>query len=186
VIRIDYLNYKVVRASDQKSFTLNGSQQLKNESGGTWLDLLVYNKPLVNSITGTNLQVTFADNKTAVYNVNRRATYTFPNGVITAKLEGIGTNGTLSNLENYGTTRNGDSFTSQVSTPIIWNATCGGAVIQGAVNISNTSKSYTVSILYGVDANGNIQAVGANQCPYGWKFSWPGISGINSKVFPYK
>jgi hypothetical protein len=186
VIKIEYLNYKVVRASDQRSFTLNGVQQLKNESGGNWVDLLFSNQTLVTSITGSNLQVTFSDGKTAVYNVNRKATYTLPGGILTAKLEGIGSSNGLNNLENFGTTRNGDAFTSQVSTPIVWNLTCGGAVIQGAVSITNTTKNFTVSFLYGVDQNGNPQTVGANQCPYGWKFEWPGVNGANSKVFGYK
>jgi hypothetical protein len=184
-VKVDYLNYKVVRASDQRFFVLNGTQNVKNESGGTWLDLLL-GQTLVTSVSGTNLQVTFTDGKSAVYNVNRRASYSVPNGVLTAKLEGIGSNGSTGSLENFGTTRNGESFTSQVTTPIIWNATCGGAVIQGGVTITNTSKNYSVSFMYGVDSNGNAQVVGANQCPFGWKFTWPGLSGTNTKVIPYK
>ncbi len=184
-VKVEYLGYKVIRASDQRFFILNGTQLVKNESGGTWIDLLL-GQTLVTSVSGTNLQVTFTDGKTATYNVNRKATYSVPNGILTAKLEGIGNNGSTSSLENYGTTRNGDSFTSQVTTPIIWNATCGGAVIQGGVTVTNTSKNYSVSFLYGVDANGNPQTVGANQCPYGWAFTWPGIKGTNTKVIPYK
>jgi len=185
-IKVDYLNYKVLRASDQRFYILNGSQMVTNLSGGTWLNLLA-GQTLVISVTGTNLNVTFTDGKTAVYNVNRKATYSAPNGIVTAKLEGIGTSGSAGSLENFGTTRNGDSFTSQVVTPIIWNATCGGAVIQGDVAITNVTKNYSVSFLYGVDVNGNVQTVGQNQCPYGWKFTWPSASGgTNTHVFAYQ
>ena len=185
VIKIDYINYKIVRASDQKSIMLNGTQNLTNVSGGTWVELVLFNQSIVNSVTGTNLQATFEDNKTAVYNINRKITYTFPNSILTIKAEGIGSNGILNDLENYGTARNGDVFTSQVTVPIIWNATCGGAVLQGAVTVSNVTKSYDLKFLYGVDVNGNVQTVGANACPYGWKIQWTANGISNSKVLGY-
>jgi hypothetical protein len=184
-IKIEYLNYKIVRASDQKSIQLNGTQYLTNVSGGTWVELVLNNQTLVNTVTGSNLQVTFEDNKTAVYNINRKVSYTFPNGILTAKAEGIGTNGTLSNLENYGTGRNGNIFTSQVTTPIVWNVTCGGAVIEGAVTVTNVTQNFNLKFQYGVDVNGNIQVVGANACPYGWKIEWNANGKSNSKVFGY-
>lgn len=191
VIKVEYLNYKVVRASDQKWIELNGTQLLTNVSGGNWFHLLfVANTTLVNTVTGTNLNVKFHDGKTAVYNINRKITYTypggtFPNGVLTAKAEGIGSSGSLNNLENYGTARNGDVFTSQVTTPIIWNATCGGAVLQGVVNVNNVTKNASLKFTYGVDTNGNPVSVGANQCPYGWKLEWTASGNSFSKVFGY-
>ncbi|PBQ34444.1 hypothetical protein CNR22_22575 [Sphingobacteriaceae bacterium] len=190
IIKIDYVNYKITRASDQRSIMFNGTQNLTNVSGGTWLNLvLVTNYSLVNSITGTNLNVKFEDGKTAVYNINRKITYTypgtFPNGILTIKAEGIGSNGSLTNLENYGTARNGDVFTSQVTTPIVWNVTCGGAVLQGAVSLTDVTKNYNLKFIYGVDANGNIQTVGANSCPYGWKLEWTANAATQSKVFGY-
>ena len=185
ILKVDYINYKIVRASDQKSIMLNGTQNLINVSGGTWVQLVLLNQTLVNTVTGTNLQVTFEDNKTAVYNFNRKLTYTFPNGILTAKAEGIGSNGTVNNLENYGIARNGDVFTSQVTTPIIWNATCGGAVLQGAVTLKDVTKSMELQFIYGVDVNGNPQTVGPNACPYGWKLVWTANSSSNSKVFGY-
>lgn len=190
VIKVEYINYKITRASDQRSIMLNGVQNLTNVSGGNWVNLLLTaNYSLINTVTGTNLNVKFEDGKTAVYNINRKITYTypgtFPNGILTVKAEGIGSSGTVTNLENYGTARNGDIFTSQVTTPIMWNVTCGGAVLQGAVTLNDVTKSYTLKFLYGVDVNGNIQTVGANSCPYGWKLEWSANGSSNSKVFGY-
>jgi hypothetical protein len=184
-IKIEYINYKIVRASDQTSIMLNGTQILTNVSGGTWVNLVLLNQTIVNTITGTNLQVTFEDNKTATYNINRRMTYTYPGSILTCKAEGIGNSGTLTNLENYGTTRDGEGFTSQVTTPIVWNATCGGAVIQGAVDVKVVTKSFDLKFMYGVDASGNIQTVGANACPYGWKLQWTLNGNTISKVIGY-
>lgn len=190
VIKIDYVNYKITRASDQRSIMFNGTQNLTNVSGGNWLNLiLVTNYQLVNTITGTNLNVKFEDGKTAIYNINRKITYTypgtFPNGILTLKAEGIGNNGITNSLENYGTARNGDTFTSQVTTPIVWNVTCGGAVLQGVVSVTDVTKNYNLKFTYGVDANGTIQTVGPNACPYGWKLEWTANAATQSKVFGY-
>jgi hypothetical protein len=188
VIKIEYLNYKITRASDQKSMLLNGVQNLTNVSGGNWFTLLTSptQTNIVLTITGTNLSVTWQDNKTATYNINRRITYSRAGTIISAKGEGIGTSNNLNDLENYGTTRDGDAFTSQVTTPVIWNTTCGGgAPLQGAVNIKVSSKNFDLKFLYGVDVNGNTVAVGSNQCPYGWKLEWTANGATSSKVIGY-
>ncbi len=185
VIKIEYLNYKIARASDQKSILLNGIQYLTNMSGGTWINLVLGTPSLVTTVTGTNLNVTFEDNKTAVYNINRKMTYTYPGTILTCKAEGLGTNGTINNLENFGTTRNNEPFTSEVTTPIIWNTTCGGAVIQGAVNVKVAAKGFDLKFTYGVDPSGNPVTVTANNCPYGWKLEWTLAGKTNSKVIGY-
>ncbi len=187
-IRVDYNSYKITRASDQASILLNGTQFYTNTSGGNWWTLLVVQTQtaLVASVTGTNLNVTFQDNKTAVFNINRKLTWSLNGSVISLKAEGIGTNGTLNNLENFGTTREGEAFTSQVTTPIIWNTTCGsGAPLQGQVNIKVASKNFDLNCQYGVDASGNSITVGANQCPYGWKYTWTANAATKTKVTKY-
>jgi hypothetical protein len=188
VLQVDYLSYKITRASDSKSVQFNGTQLLTNETGGSWWELLILKtqSSLATSVTGTNLNVLFEDGKTAVYNINRRFTYTFPNNILTCTGEGIGSSNNLSSLENYGTTRDGDAFTSQVSTPIVWNFTCGWwAPIQGEAVIKVDSKDFSLDCTFGVDASGNPVSVGANQCPYGWKVEWSYKNKTSKKIFGY-
>ncbi len=188
VLQVDYLTYKVVRASDNKSVELNGTQLLTNTTGGTWWELLILKTQasLGTTVTGSNLNITFDGGKTAVYNINRRFTYTYPNNLLTCTGEGIGSDNGLSSLENYGTTRDGDAFTSQVSTPIVWNLTCGWwAPIQGKATVKVDSKEFSLDCLFGVDAAGNAVTVGANQCPYGWKVEWKYKSKTSKKIFGY-
>lgn len=188
VLQVDYLSYKITRASDSKSVQFNGTQLLTNETGGSWWELLILKtqSSLATSVTGTNLNVLFEDGKTAVYNINRRFTYTFPNNILTCTGEGIGSSNSLSSLENYGTTRDGDAFTSQVSTPIVWNFTCGWwAPIQGEAVIKVDSKDFSLDCTFGVDASGNPISVGANQCPYGWKVEWSYKNKTSKKIFGY-
>lgn len=187
VLKVEFLSYKVTRASDGKSVKLDGVQYVKNETGGGWWELIVMGQSsIASSVTGTNLNVTFEDGKTAVYNINRRITYTFPSNNLTCKAEGIGSSDGLSNLENYGTTRDGDSFTSQVVTPIVWNMTCGWfAPLQGEVDVKVKDRDFTLKGTFGVDNGGNPVTVGSNACPYGWKIEWTYKSKTNKKIFGY-
>ena len=188
VLQVDFLAYKVTRASDGKSVELNGTQYITNETGGTWWELLIIKTQpsLASSVTGTNLNVTFDGTSSAVYNINRRFTYTIPGNILTCTGEGIGTSAGLSSLENYGTTREGDAFTSQVTTPIVWNWTCGPwAPVQGEVNIKVDGKDFALKALFSVDAAGNAVSASAGSCPYGWKVEWTYKKKTNKKVFGY-
>ncbi len=188
VIKVEYLNFKVTRASDGKFVELNGIQNLTNVTGGTWWELLITKTQtsLASSITGSNLNVTFDDGKTAVYNINRKFTYSIPNNILTCTGEGIGSQDGMSTLENYGTTRDGDAFTSNVTTPIVWNLTCGAwAPIQGNVEIKVDEKEFTLKCTFGVDKSGNVVDVGANACPYGWKIEWTYKKKTNKKIIGY-
>ncbi|MES2681708.1 MAG: hypothetical protein V4635_17565 [Bacteroidota bacterium] len=187
-LKVEYLAYKITRASDGKSMEFNGTQTITNETGGSWWELLITKTQpsFVTSIRGTDLKVTFDDGKTASYNINRRFTYTVPGGIITCTGEGIGSLNGITKLENYGLTRDGDEFTSQVTTPIVWNMTCGPwAPFTGEVNIKMDNKSFDVKCLFGVDAGGNGFDVGPNSCPYGWKVEWKYKKKTGKKIIPY-
>ena len=187
VMKVEYLAYRVTRASDGQYIELNGTQMLTNISGGTWWELFIGTQPnLSSSVTGTNLSVNFNGTGTASYNINRKFTYTWSNLVLTCTGEGIGTSGGLNNLENYGTTRDGDPFTSQVTTPIVWNSTCGwGAPLSGQLLINVPSKHVVLDCVFGVNSSGTPIAVGSNQCPYGWNLSWTYGPSSDSKVVAY-
>lgn len=189
VLKIDYMNYQITRASDGYSILFNGTQYITNVSGGTWFELLFMGQAnLVHTVTGNNLNVSFNGTGTAIYNINRRFTYTYNSTsyVITCTGEGIGSSNGVNNLENYGTTRDGDAFTSEVLTPVVWNTTCGAwAPIQGQVKIKVDSKDFALDCLFGTDASGNAVSVGSNQCPYGWKVEWKYKNKTKNKVIGY-
>jgi hypothetical protein len=188
VLQVDYLAYKITGPSDGKSVQFDGTQLLTNVTGDGWWELLITKtkSSIATSVTGTNLNVLFDDGKAAVYNINRKFTYTYVSNILTCTGEGIGSADGLSSLENYGTTRDGDAFTSQVSTPIVWNLTCGWwAPIQGEAVIKVDSKDFSLDCKFGVDATGNSVSVGPNQCPYGWKVEWTYKNKTSKKIFAY-
>ncbi|MES2512588.1 MAG: hypothetical protein V4580_00535 [Bacteroidota bacterium] len=187
VMKVEYLTYRVTRASDAAFIELIGTQNLTNVSGGTWWELFIGTQPnLSSSVTGNNLSVNFNGAGTASYNINRKFTYTWANSVLTCTGEGIGSSGGINNLENYGTTREGDAFTSEVTTPIVWNTTCGGgAPITGHLIIKVASKNFDLDCLFGVNNAGVPVTVGSNQCAYGWNLTWTVGSVTQHKIIGY-
>ncbi|MBI4930431.1 MAG: hypothetical protein HY841_06690 [Bacteroidetes bacterium] len=188
VLQVEYLSYKVTRASDDKSIKFDGTHLVTNVNGGTWFDLIFLGQPsLIHTVTPSGaLTCTFEDGKSATCNLNRKFTYVWANSVLTCTGEGTGSYNSLSNLENYGTTRNGDAFTSQVTTPVIWNTTCGAwAPVQGEVSVVVEGKEFNLICTFGVDASGNPVPVVANDCPYGWKLYWKYKKKDKTKIFGY-
>jgi hypothetical protein len=187
-IKVEYQAYKITHPAGSKSIQLDGMQTLTNETGGTWLDLLLKTQnSLGSTIKGNSLKVTFDDGKSASYNIQRRFTYTLPANILTCTGEGIGSLNGIDKLENYGLTRDGDEFTSQVSTPVVWNITCGWwAPVKGEIKIKVDSKDFDLKCTYGVDAGGNAVSADANNCPYGWKVEWKYKKKTKDKVTRYQ
>lgn len=193
VLQIDYNSYKVVRASDNKGIQFDGTHLLTNVSGGNWLTILFLpaHANLVHKVTGTDLKVTFDDGKIAKWNINRQYTYSYSmNGttpVITCAGEGLGTQNGISQLENWGTTRDGDAFTSQIVENVVWNTTCGAhAPVTGKINIKVDAKEFELTSVIGVDVSGNPVTPAVNTCPYGLKVSWIWKTKTGSKIYPYQ
>jgi hypothetical protein len=190
-LKVDYIDYQVTRISDGKFVKLNGSQIIVNVSGTTWWDLLftAQHSSIISEVKENgDLNVTFSDGKTAVYHINRKITYAWVTGfTYQCTAEGIGSHESINNLENYGTTRDGDAFTSQVTTPIVWTTSCGWwAPTAGAVDIKVANKDFDLKVTFAVDQSGNAEAITvAKPCAYGWKCEWSYKSKTNRKIFGY-
>ncbi|MDP2385590.1 MAG: hypothetical protein Q8M29_04410 [Bacteroidota bacterium] len=190
VLQVDYIDYKVTRASDGKSIKFNGTHYVTNVIGGNIWTLIISGNPVIRTITGSNLQVTFDDGSVSTWNINRKYTYTKTNvngtDVYTCTGEGIGSYNGESNLENWGTTRDGDAFTSKVESPVIWNTTCGWwAPVQGKLNIKVSAKDFSLVVTMGINSSGDVVTPSANNCPWGWKVEWSYKNKTNDKKFAY-
>jgi hypothetical protein len=184
-LEVIYLAYKITRVSDGKSIELNGRQFITNKTGGTWQDLLIHEKNELYTSVDAYINAIFEDGKMATYNIERRYRYTFPGDIITCKAEGNRSQG-VEGLETNGLTRDGDEFFSRVTTPIVWNLTCGAwAPVAGEVMIEVDDKSFQLKCLFGVDAGGNSVSAGPNDCAYGWKVEWKYKKKTKKIIIPY-
>lgn len=183
VLKMEFMDYKVTR-SDGKSLTFNGTANTTNVSGGNIVLLtLGFQSELVHKVEGTNINAKFDDGKSSTCNVTRKFTYTYANNVWSLRGEGFGTRNGLSEIENWGTTRDGDEFTSQVQQPVIWNTTCGAhKPVSGKLNIVVASKEFALTTTLGTDNSGNVVSSG---CPWGLKVEWEYKNKTGSKLYAY-
>jgi len=185
VLQLDYTNYKVKRASDNKSITFNGTTTVTNIEGGNWVTLvLAFSPRLVHKVEGNNLKATFDDGKITTFNLSRKFTYTFANNVLTAKGIGEGSFNGKNNLENWGTTRDGDEYTSEVKEIVVWNSICGwNKPKSGKLEITVASKEFSFLTTLGVDQSGNLAT--SATCPWGLKVEWKYKTKTGQKLYQY-
>ncbi len=181
---IDYIDYKVTRANDNVSLTFNGTNNLTNTSGGNAFTLVFTSQnELVHDVNGSNLLVKFDDGSTSNFNLSRKYTHTFDNLVYQVKGEGTGVQNGINKLENWGSTKDGDNFTSQVIEPVIWNSTCGAhKPTKGKMEIIVDAKDFSFITTIGVDASGNVVNSG---CPWGMKVEWTYKNSTGSHLYKY-
>ncbi len=184
VLQLDYTNFKVTRTSDNKSITFNGTNTITNVNGGNLVTLyLAWQTSLIRKVEGANLTAKFDDNTQATFNLSRKYTFTFSGNVLLCSGEGEGTSNGISSLENWGTTRDGDSFTSQVVNPVKWNSNCGWPKpLEGKLDIKVAAKDFDLITTFGVDASGNAVASG---CPWGLKVEWTYNNHTGNKLYQY-
>ncbi|MDI1356109.1 MAG: hypothetical protein PSX36_14415 [bacterium] len=186
-ILVEYLSYKSTQPSTGHSITMSGTSYLINESGNTWYELWYLSEPSVtNRMTGDGIKVVFDDGNYGKFSFDRRLTFTYKNKVTTCKVEGLATANNRSMAENWGLSRRGENFVSQVNTPYIWKTSCGPiAPLSGEVTIMVSEKEYDLKNLFGVSSYGDDLKGGDVPCPYGWKTSWSRKNKTNSRIFSY-
>jgi hypothetical protein len=186
VLKIDFVDFKVIGLSDGKSIKINGTAYLTNETGSTWYDMRFLNvSGLTHTMSGNDIRLGFDDGTYMVINTHRRYTYSISSsGVIYCKVEGLNTEGDKSSVESWGDSRDGNAFVSQMISPLLWNTNCGSFMpTDGEVKVIVTGKYFELNSIYGVDSNGD--SFSGSTCPYGWKVSWSYKKKTNKRIFAY-
>lgn len=181
VINVTYQNFKVIRMSDNKSITLNGTQSFTNVSGGLLINLPVLNT-FTHTITSSNMSVTFDDNSQRTWQVARQRVFTYNNGVVITVTGMHSANG-IAGIAEWGTNRFGNAFTTSIAQPVVMRQDCSFRAGSGKV-VHHTSL-FNASVTFGLNANGNpTSCPGAN--PYYMKVEWTGPQGnTQSTLLPY-
>ncbi|HTQ28806.1 MAG TPA: hypothetical protein VMI35_11780 [Puia sp.] len=176
-VSINISNLVITRVADGKSITLNGVRTLTNVSGGNLISL-----PNLQSITHKimdSLSITFADSATRVWQVAKQRVFTYDNGVVITTT-GIHSDGTNTNVAEWGVNRFGVSFESLITEPKVILQSCDFRLTGGQNEILR-SDNITTTITYGLDATGN-----PTSCPgsgtYYMKVVW---TGPNARSVPF-
>lgn len=170
-VTVQFQDIKFKRLSDNKSITISGTQTITNVSGGLLINLPSL-QSIVHTITSNNMSITFDDNTHRTWNIARRRTFTFENGVV-LKVRGIGVSGSASNLAEWGTNREGHTFTTAIAEPITFRQNCDFRLTSGEIKHEGFGTS---TVTFGLNSNGE-----PTTCPgagkYYLKLVWAGANG---------
>jgi len=168
-VTITLINLKITKISSGKSVILNGTKIFENVSGGLLIDLGGSATSIVHKVTGS-LQATFDDNTTRTWYVTRQKTYTGSLGSLIVTVDGFGSADGYSNLETWGTNRDGELFYSQVTQPVVFRQTCDWDPISGIVVLMIPSDDKQATLTFGYDDNNQLVTDGS--CPSRYKVDW--------------
>jgi hypothetical protein len=179
-LSVTYQNFKVTRLSDNKSITINGTHTLTNVEGGLLRDLL-QRPSIVHTISSSNMSITFDDGTQRTWQVARKRVYTLANGG-SITITGTHTDGTQTNIAEWGTDRFGHPFATSITKPLVISANCQFRLTSGEVQHNRMASTATVT--FGLDKNGD-----PTSCPSGnyyFKLIWTGPRGTTQTyIAPY-
>lgn len=179
-ITVTFQNLKIKRLSDNKSITINGTQTLTNVSGGLLINLPNL-QSIIHTITSSNMSITFDDNTQRTWNIGRKRTFTYSNGIVVS-ITGIGVTGGINNAAEWGSNRFGHSFITSITQPLVFRQDCSGRLTSGEIKHQGFATS---TVTFGLNASG-----ASTTCPgtgvYYYKLVWTGPNGNSvSVVLPY-
>ena len=182
-INVTFQNFKVVRTSDKQSITINGTHTLTNVGGGLLIDLLQGRTTIVHTISG-NLSITFDDGTQRSWQVARKRVYAGANiSTITITITGTHSDGTQTNIAEWGTDRFGIPFSTSITQPLVISADCQFRLISGQVLHNRLASS--ASVTFGLDKNGAATTCPASGSFY-YKLTWTGPGGNTlTYIAPY-
>ncbi len=163
MLTVNFVNFKVNRKIDGKSFIINGTRTITNVSGGLLKNLATLNS-IVHKIDDTNMSVTFDNDKQRKWETHFTRTFTYSNGIV------ISTTGIVS-----GTNRFGNAFTTTILQPLVVSQSCDFNLTSGEVQ--HTGPNVTATVTFGLDASGNP----ISNCPVllYYKVVWTGVNGTS-------
>lgn len=149
-VSISFNNFKVTRARDNKSVTINGALTYTNITGG-YLKNLSSQSTIVHTVEG-DLSVTFDNTAARTWSVAKEKTFTYNNGIV-ASVKGLHTAGNENNIAEWGTNRLGLAFATSTVEPIVVRQDCDFRVTGGV--IKHTVGGATATGTFGLNAQGN-------------------------------
>jgi hypothetical protein len=181
VVTITFQNLAITRTSDNKSITINGAVSYTNVSGGLMINLPTLGT-ITHTITSSNMSVKFDDNTTRTWQIAKQRIFTYNNGVVITS-SGTHTDGSVTNIAEWGTNRVGHTFTTSTVQPLVVRQDCNFRLTSGQVK--HTTTNVTVTATFGLDASGN-----PTSCPgtgnYYVKLTWTGPNGNTlTTILPY-
>lgn len=184
IAQVSYNNYTVQRsiAGNSRTIVFNGTQYVKNISGGNVIDLAT-GSTLVHKISG-NISAQFDGQTTRrTWSISRLRTYAKTgDNQYELTIVGDSTYNGQSGVDVIGTNRFGDRFWAITATPVKVNNTCGwGNPTQGKRAHYNDNDASLI-VTFGTNTGG---VVDGSSCPSNYKVDYNRRNRNWSAVYPY-
>jgi len=182
---VTFNNLKITRVLDGKSITLNGTHTYTNVSGGNIFSLNANStKPIVHTISSSNMSITFDNGATRTWSVARQRVYKYANSVLTVTISGLHTDGSTTGISEWGTNRFGNNFSTVIAQPVVFSSGCVYRVISGQVILNNALGSTTIT--FGLDSTGIATGCPVAGAYFYFKLVWAGVNGkVYTVIMPY-
>lgn len=190
VIRQTFIGYKITRMSDNRSIEFNGVKTLKNVNGTNWIGFFLSMNSLSFAERALNIDVTFDNGQTAVWNSAREVEWSWVQGnsvpgiqqpFLRFRASGDTTILGHAVTDSWGVNRFGQDFVTYYNQDIESNTYCGlWRPVAG--ELVHEVEGNTFGLRMGVDQNGNPSSA---NCAYGYEVSWDVNGTANSQVFSY-
>jgi hypothetical protein len=181
-LSITYQNLKITRAGDNKSIILNGTKTITNVTGGELINLF-RGGTVTHSITSSALSITFDDGTKRDWQIAKQRIFTFNNGIVIST-RGTHTEGTASNISEWGTNRLGKVFSTQIAEPLVIRQDCDFRLVSGKIIYSNLQSPVTIT--FGLNATGAATTCPGTTGRYYYKIDWTGLLNVaHSIILPY-
>ncbi len=182
VLTMNIQNLRITRLSDNKSITINGVRTITNVSGGRLRDLASLGT-IVHDVASAGMQITFDDGSQRTWQVAKRRTFTYNNGIVVSTI-GTHTDGTTTGIAEWGTNRFGNAFVTVITQPMVIRQDCDFRLVSGQVTHKRLFAEVVVT--FGLDASGNAASCPGAGASYYFKLVWTGVNGlVRTVILPY-
>lgn len=181
VLTAAYQNLVVTRVADNKSITINGSHTITNVSGGLIINLASLDS-IKHTIASNGMSVKFSDGTQRTWEVARQRVFKYNGGVVMT-VTGTRTDGSVSNIAEWGTNRFGRPFITSITQPLVFRQDCNARLTAG--EIRHTLPVFSATATFGLNSGGS-----PTTCPglaaYYVKIAWTGFDNTpKSVLLPY-
>ncbi len=182
VLTANIQNLAITRVSDNKSIVINGTHIITNVTGGRLRDLSTLGT-IIHDISSAGMTITFDDGSQRVWQVAKRRTFTYNNGIVISTV-GTHTDGATTGIAEWGSNRFGNAFTAAITQPMVIRQDCDFRLVSG--QITHQRLVADVVVTFGLDSNGDASSCPALGSSYYFKLVWTSATGVvRTFILPY-
>lgn len=186
ILKISFDQYTVTRLKDNVSWTFVGEKFYSNVNGTNWVRFLLSQDTLLFRERAKDMLILHGSGATTTYNIARTTSWKkvkeSNRDFIQLAANGDTSINGLTNVDTWGTSRFGKSFTNQYLSRWVSDTYCQ-LWRPRAGEIQHRSDGNTVNLKMGVNQIGEPSTL---DCAYGWKLTWNLANGNSgSKIFSY-